>query len=79
MNWKNSMAIKADENYRKNHCVNINHCLKCIYNRGYFDDSTMKCKRLEDVITLAMIRPANYLKGFKNGDIIVDCKLIGGK
>jgi len=67
------MTIKADENYNENDCVSIAFCELCVYHEGYYDDSTIACRRTGHLTSLAMVRPANYLKGFKNGEVIVSC------
>jgi len=67
------MTVKADEGYRENACVSIGTCELCEHHEGYYDDSTIACRRTEYFTSLAMVRPANYLKGFKNGDVVVCC------
>jgi len=46
------MTIKADENYNENDCVSIAFCELCVYHEGYYDDSTIACRRTGTLLPL---------------------------
>ncbi len=67
------MPIEVYEKYVENTCVTLPHCRRCKHYYAYDDDGWVYCGRTGD-ISFVNVRPAQYLKGFRNGDIIVDCK-----
>jgi len=67
------MPIKADEKYAESNRVSVPWCRRCEHHYAYDDDGWIYCGRTGD-ISLVNVMPAQYLKGFNNGDIVVDCK-----
>jgi len=62
--------------YRDNTCVSKENCMKCDHNIGMMQEGFAKCNRHKDKNTVALVHclPAQYLKNFTNGEMVVMCK-----
>lgn len=52
----------------------LNDCKSCRLHKGMENDNTVKCGMVKDYTVVVNAMPSNRNKGFRNGEIVVECK-----
>jgi len=60
--------------YRDNTYVSEEDCKNCLHHHGFKYDGFVVCRRHENLSVLVHHLPAQYLKNFINGEMIVMCQ-----